>query len=127
MIAASAKTWGAWHPREIEIAADIWQRAVTDIYGDDDWTDGVKLRTYQLIARKLGRTAHSVADRFVACGPSFAPPRAPTMNVVGSMRVSESALAERDARYEASQLRDLTAATFGDPPPGFSALDRRRR
>jgi hypothetical protein len=127
MIAASAKTWGAWHPREIEIAADIWQRAVTDIYGDDDWTDGVKMRAYQLIARKLGRTVCSVTYRFVSCGPSFSAARAPTMNVAGGMRVSEQALADRAARYDANQLRDLTAATFGDPPVGFSALDRRRR
>jgi hypothetical protein len=36
------------------------------------------------------------------------------------------ALADRDRRAEL-EPRDLTAAFFGDPLPGMSALDRRRR
>ena len=33
---------------------------------------------------------------------------------------------ERDARRAAADLRDTTALFFGDPPPGFTALDRRQ-
>jgi hypothetical protein len=36
------------------------------------------------------------------------------------------ALADRDRRAEL-EPRDLTAAFFGDPLPGMSVLDRRRR
>ena len=39
---------------------------------------------------------------------------------------SYSALEERDRRYESRAQQSLTAAFFGDPLPGRSALDRRR-
>lgn len=42
-------------------------------------------------------------------------------------QVPAAVLAERDARYEASLLRTRTQEFFGDPPPGFSALDRKRQ
>lgn len=40
--------------------------------------------------------------------------------------VPDEVVAERDARKRL-QPRDLTAAFFGDPLPGYSALDRRKR
>jgi excinuclease UvrABC helicase subunit UvrB len=40
-------------------------------------------------------------------------------------RIPDAVIAERDARYSASH-RDLTAAFFGDPLPGRSALDRKQ-
>jgi hypothetical protein len=40
-------------------------------------------------------------------------------------RVPDAVIAERDTRYRASH-RDLTAALFGDPLPGHSALDRKQ-
>lgn len=33
---------------------------------------------------------------------------------------------ERNAREQAREQQSITGAVFGDPPPGFSALDRRR-
>jgi len=39
---------------------------------------------------------------------------------------SPSALKDRDRRYELQTRQSLTAAFFGDPLPGRSALDRRR-
>jgi IS30 family transposase len=33
----------------------------------------------------------------------------------------------RNARHEAAERRDLTATFFGDPPPGYSALDQKRK
>jgi len=39
-------------------------------------------------------------------------------------RPSDDLIKERDARW-ALQPRDLTAAFFGDPPVGYSALERR--
>lgn len=38
-------------------------------------------------------------------------------------RVTAAALADRLARSEARDRRDTTAELFGDPPPGFSALE----
>lgn len=35
-------------------------------------------------------------------------------------------LVDRETRKAAADQRDLTATFFGDPPPGFSALDKRR-
>ncbi len=43
-----------------------------------------------------------------------------------SVRPCPLALADRDRRAEL-EPRDLTAWFFGDPLPGMSALDRRRR
>jgi hypothetical protein len=40
---------------------------------------------------------------------------------------SALALADRDRREELRERQSLTAAFFGDPLPGMSALDRRRR
>jgi hypothetical protein len=39
---------------------------------------------------------------------------------------SSSGLEDRDRRYELQEQQSLTAAFFGDPLPGRSALDRRR-
>lgn len=122
---AISKQWKSWSAQESAIAAEIWQKTVTDIYGDDEWTDGVKTRAYQVIARKLGRTAASVAARFVQCGPSFVHVRQSNMNIVGGMRASPKALADREAYRAALDARDLTASLMGDTPKGFSALDRR--
>jgi hypothetical protein len=36
-------------------------------------------------------------------------------------------LADREARKAAADRRDITATFCGDPPPGFSALDKRRQ
>lgn len=36
-------------------------------------------------------------------------------------------LADCEARKAAADRRDLTATFFGDPPPGYSALDKRRQ
>ena len=44
---------------------------------------------------------------------------------VMSCRPSEEALKERDVRY-ATPFRDLTGFLLGDPPIGYSALDRRK-
>lgn len=47
--------------------------------------------------------------------------------VASSFRPDPLALAERDRREELRDQQSLTAAFFGDPLPGLSALDRRRR
>ena len=57
---------------------------------------------------------------------------APSLDIVLGDAVSQkntpssSALEDRDRRYELRAQQNLTAAFFGDPLPGRSALDRRR-
>lgn len=43
------------------------------------------------------------------------------------LQLSGPLIDERERRNEASQRQDLTGATFGDPPPGYSALDEKKR
>jgi len=45
--------------------------------------------------------------------------------VIESSRPDEETLAERDRRY-ATPFRDLTGLLLGDPPVGYSAMDRGR-
>jgi len=58
---------------------------------------------------------------------------APSSDIVLGGSVSQkdtptslAALEDRDRRYELQAQQSLTAAFFGDPLPGRSALDRRR-
>ena len=48
-----------------------------------------------------------------------------TAGYADAERASEHALAEREARQEASYRRSIGAELMGDPPPGWSALDKR--
>lgn len=41
-------------------------------------------------------------------------------------RISDEALKDRDARKAASEARSFTQTFCGDPPIGYSALDRRK-
>lgn len=116
----------AWSPRDIAIAADIWGRYITDVFGDDDVPRGRIYKAEQLIAAKLDRTISSVQARRVAAGPSFLLARHLGARGTVNGRVPLDTLAERDARRIASDERDLTGTLCGDPPKGFSALDRRR-
>jgi hypothetical protein len=45
---------------------------------------------------------------------------------VGSIRISDALAADRDARAAAANRRTYTQEFFGDPPPGFSALEGKR-
>ena len=114
----------AWQEWEIGVAAEIWQREVTDIYGDDvgHQRSGLVIRAQTLIAQALNCSVSRVQGRRIDCGPSFDKPR-PAM---GGFRASSAAIIERDRRRDAADRRDLTAEFFGDPAPGYSMLDRKR-
>ena len=57
---------------------------------------------------------------------------APSSDIVLALAISQkitpspSVLGERERQYELRAQQSLTAAFFGDPLPGRSALDRRR-
>lgn len=42
-------------------------------------------------------------------------------------KASQAALIDRERRAELRSGMDLTSTFFGDPPPGYSALDRKRQ
>lgn len=44
-----------------------------------------------------------------------------------NITVPDHRFAERDARSAAADRRTITQQLFGDPPPGYSALDMKRR
>src|ERR1700741_3378441 len=81
--------------------------------------------TYFEIGAKLNRSADSVKAALNAqlrLKGEGARRRGPVI----INRVPEERLADRDARLEAASCRDITAVFCGDPPKGFSALDRKR-
>ncbi len=74
------------------------------------------------IAVELGRTESGVKSKFKYESHERSV-RAPSVPFVREP-VPESVLVEQARRLTAS-ARDLAGAVFGDPPRGFSALDRR--
>lgn len=88
------------------------------------------------IGQALGRRADAVVDKFNKHGmaaPRMPRPRgitettAKNTNGAGQVidRVPAQALVERETRLAAAERRTLTQTFFNDPPPGYSALDRR--
>jgi hypothetical protein len=101
-----------------------------------DWTDDelVDLRRMQKslgytvaeMAEETGRTVGSIRARLKAGLPSLGPVGRPAGNPELYDRprsVPAATLAERTAR-QLAPARDLTALILGDPPVGYSALDR---
>lgn len=112
------------------------------------WTEEKKQRavalakageTNEYIAGIVGMSASAVWK--VTCGcRGRTKPRKKSERIAVShqnqyVKVSTSAESARAARILARELRDdaalksgdITPVFFGDPPPGYSALDRRRR
>ena len=116
----------AWPPADCAAAAAIWQREIVDRFGDEpgDVPRGATERVLTAIAAALGRRIETVRARFHWAGPSFRPPQNINKN---GWRLPAQVDAERFARAQALAARDLTATVFGDPAPGYSALDRRGR
>ncbi len=140
--------WNAarWTDEEGARAAEIYQRE-TAVYADHARSPpGALTRVLGLIADTLGRDSNNVYNRFRNYGTTFdsapsrhhakrskpllAPPtpreRRAGDEFVGHKHVPDSVLLERDARAKARLAQSATSAVLGDPPPGFSALDRKR-
>ncbi|MDQ2084684.1 hypothetical protein RA307_31270 [Xanthobacteraceae bacterium Astr-EGSB] len=103
-----------------------------------DWTDDelVDLRRMQTtlgytiaeMAEETGRAAASIRARLKAGLPNLGPAGRPAGNQDLYDRprsVPAATLAERAAR-QLAPARDLTGLVLGDPPVGYSALDRIR-
>lgn len=79
--------------------------------------------TVNEIANVMNRTLGSVQQKL-----HIELPRRGITDDMGSQPRGPAAqlLDERDARIRAAQLRTQTQEFFGDPPPGYSALDKKR-
>lgn len=116
----SDKSGTHWSDAELATAAQLYQDRFVDIYGEEG--PGVqRRRVMRLIAETLDRSLLSVITRFQMYGASFG------RGVARGQNASAGVLAARERRRLAEAQRDLTACVFGDPPPGFSALDRKRQ
>lgn len=109
---------GVWTRQDMGIAASLWQDRVVDRYGDDAPAH-VKATVYNAIAIRLNRSDSAVRTRMKELGPSFG------LNARVLNEAPGAAELERLARARAAAQMSLTASVFGDPPPGYSALDKR--
>jgi len=75
------------------------------------------------IAVELGRTESGVKSKYKYVLHERSCAKAPSLPG-GREPIPETVLVEQ-ARRLAAAARDLAGAVFGDPPRGFSALDRR--
>lgn len=100
------------------------------LYTDQEISVAIALRENGLswaeIARKLNRHTDSLRDRVQA----ELRRRAAAGEMGGESarvhRPPNAALIEREKRWRAMDGMSLTASIFGDPPPGYSAWDRRK-
>jgi len=99
------------------------------------WSEAELVRLRELVGQGLkpaaiaplfGRSVLSVRDRIKYDRVLRGERRSAAINYVSAAAPCARALAARDARLEASYRRTLTQAFFGDPPPGWSALDKRQ-
>lgn len=126
---------------------------MTRIWGDKLWFMARNYRRDGLsceeIGEKIGLNAQQVLDKFLnerytnnykgRIPPKMTRRSAADDEAEGSVSPSEieriqaplkitpAALADRDRRSELRHQQNLTAAFFGDPPSGYSALDRKEK
>jgi hypothetical protein len=77
--------------------------------------------TWRQVATELGRSMQSIKGKIETVYKQSAG----SAGDVRRIHVPETALVERD-RYLAAPPRDLTGFMLGDPPVGFSALERKK-
>lgn len=114
-----------WTPAEIAEAAKICRRLMT--------SESVRFTMREvdrIIAEKLGLDIWTVNSRRRNYGNGFA--REGGQGAKQSRNPSQGQIparvfVERDARRDAAERCSLTQQILGDPPPGYSALDRRGR
>ncbi|MGJ5163182.1 hypothetical protein [Bradyrhizobium sp. HKCCYLR1051] len=109
---------GPWTAQEMGRAASIWQDTVADVHGDDP-PGHVVQAAYKRIGIALNRGWSSVQSRYRAEGPGF--------GINARVRTAAPGAAElqRAARERAAASQSLIGRIMGDPPPGYSVLDKR--
>lgn len=89
---------------------------------------------WSVIAPIFGRSTTSCASRYHAererkvrdADPLIPHPITREVDKIITAADITARMDERDQRYAAAFHRDITAIMCGDPPPGYSALDRQR-
>jgi hypothetical protein len=94
-----------WTPTEIESAMTLFE---------DDFS-------FEDIARTLGRSVEAVKLRI-----HTEQYKARVADGYKRSTIAPEVEAERTERQLGNDARDITATFFGDPPRGFSALDKQR-
>jgi hypothetical protein len=112
-----------WSTDDMARAAEMWRDLFVAVHGEDP-SRSVRYPVFEIIGRAVGRTASAIESRMRTHGPSFAvtPSRGPIEREAAAVM---QAMIEREARKRAEARRSITARVFGDPPPGYSALDQR--
>lgn len=113
-----------WTEAEMAIAQARWREMFMDVYGEHASPSQRQL-IFDIIGRELKRTPTAIEWRMRDFGASFGlnPESKP---LAAPVEISQ-AMIEREARRAAENRRSVTATFFGDPPPGYSALDQRRQ
>jgi len=116
-----AETWTAWTEMDCDTAARIMEMH----------QNCEKRDAYRAISNQLNRTYWAVRTKYLNFGPTFkgAPRRrlnrkTPINLVDLRLQIPEAVLIDR-ARRMSLEHTSITASFFGDPLPGYSALDRR--
>lgn len=99
----------AWHPSDWERAKELKREGLS----------------IQEIADDLGVTFNRVHSKFAAATHR----ERDELGIIKTRNGNPTAkeLADREDRERAAQKRTQTQFLCGDPPPGFSALDKRER
>lgn len=113
-----------WSQDQAQQAAEIWQNLFVDVHGEDDiWHVSMtkaRNRVLHQIADAIGRSFTSVEHRLQICGARFGGMQRSTS------KISTQQINDMLARKEAENQMSFTSQFFGDPPPGYSALDKKR-
>lgn len=110
-----------WSTQECTTAAAIYQRIIKE----RGMGHGVFSIIDREVAQAVGRSISAAAMRRFTQGPTYNADVA-ARDSVRHDAVPNRVLAERERRREALDLRDLTGRICGDPPRGYSMLDRRQ-
>ena len=119
-----------WTDQQVEIAAKLWPKITAEMCRRD---------AYPVIGKEIGRTGSAVEKRFRRYGKDFRglnvldkrrgkrkyTKRYTGFSFVSGVQPPEEAI--RDAEHRANlEPESITAMLMGDPPRGYSALDRMR-
>lgn len=110
-----------WTDADMAHAEKRWRELFVDVWGTSAPRHERHL-IFEVIGRKLGRTASAVEHRLRYFGASFGL-YAASKPLTQPVEVSQAMLDARE-RNAARLRQDPCSALMGDPPPGFSALDQ---
>lgn len=113
-----------WSQVQCERAADTYKRLITDIYCDDHGVPhvpkGAREKVFALIGDQISRSYTAVYARWAQYGVNF------RISQPSQKKIISQAETDAELRRRAADRKDLTSTIFGDPPPGYSALDQKR-